>query len=100
MSLSSRGHMDPYRGDPDLDHHDMTPEQCKQYQIAFDAAMPKLDSTKGTVLVFGTGGDTDKGDPEWVAMYQSRQTTEQMQEEVGRIAKYYTLALPIWWEEK
>lgn len=93
--------MDPHRGDPDLDRHDTTPEQRKQYQIAFDAAMPKLDSSKGTVMVFGIGGDMDKGDPEWVAMYRGRPAAaEQMQEEVGRVAKYFTPPLQVWEEIK
>lgn len=87
-----------YVGDPDFPSpSQMTPEDRKAYLAAIDLARPRLDHYPGTVTIFGTGGDFEKGD--LVAIFYGRPETtkKECEQEVGRLAKYFSA--PVWREE-
>lgn len=87
--------------DPDFpDPSDMTPEQRAVYLEAFDAATPKLSSSdKGVVVIVGTMSDMDRGSEGLEAIFYGRpDTPAKMQEEVGKLVRYFTPHIWVWEE--
>ena len=47
--------------DPDMPP--MSPEDIKRRREIYEQAKPKLNKSTGKIMIFGTGGDIDKGTP-------------------------------------
>lgn len=49
--------------------YEVTKDQYEAYHKAWDAVKPKLDSVKGKVILFGTGGDMESGTEDFSSIF-------------------------------